>query len=228
MKTDEICAELDKDLETAISSMAYYARLLVESEQSTLHLAKRLNGEMPPRFEDHHRSFVANLESRLSDLGEAFVRNLDAKIRIRYYDAEVERAVTRGIICPSWPEWHPDLTPKVQLTAGGCAIVTGIGTGLSLAKSLGILPLKFPMLLGSPVATVFSCLALTCAASAVAMRADALPFVLEYERNQAQNHVDANLAALRMELAQAARYAAECFLAELDKLKASPESSSPP
>jgi hypothetical protein len=227
MKSNEMCAELEKDLETAISSMALYARRLVESEQSALHLAERLNGEMPPRFEDLQRSFVANLESRLGDLGEAFVRDLDAKIRIKYYDAEIERAVTRGIICSSWPEWQPDLTPKIQTTAGGCAVVTGIGTGLSLAKALGFLPFKFPMLLGSPTATVLSCLALTCAASAVAMRPDALPFVLDHERNQAQNHVDAHLATLQKELTQAARRAAQCSLAELEKMKTSPDSPIP-
>lgn len=223
MKTDEMCVELDNDLETAISNTAAYARRLVESEQSTLHLAERLNSEMPPRFEDLHRCFVANLESRLGDIGEAFVRNLDAKFRIKYYDAEVEKAVTRGIIYSSWPKWHPDLTRKIQITTGGCAVVTAIGAGLAIGKTLGILPFRLPMLLGSPAATVLSCLALTFVASAVAARPETLPFVLDHERNQAQSRVDAHLATLRKELAQAARHAAECLLAELEKLKTSSE-----
>jgi hypothetical protein len=227
MKTEEMCAELDMDLETAISDTTAYARQLVESEKSASHLAERLNGELPPRFEDLRRSFVANLESRLGDLGEEFVRGLDAKIRIIYYDTEIERAVTKGISCSSWSDWHPDLAPKIQTAAGGCAVLAGMGTGLSLAKAFGILPIKLPIIFGSPAAAVLCCLALTCAASAVAMRPDALPCVLDHERKQAQNHLDAHLATLRQELAQAARRAAEASLAELEKLKTSHDSSSP-
>lgn len=227
MKIDEINSELERDLEAAISRIAAYARQVVESEKSASHLAERLNGELPPRFEDLRQSFVANLESRLGDLGEEFVRDLDASIRVNYYEAEIERSVTKGISCSSWPTWHPDLAPKIQTAATGCAILGGVGTCLSLAKALGVLPFKLPILLGSPAATVLLFLAITCAALTVAMRPDGFSVILDHERNKAQRHVDAYLASLKPELTQASRRAAERALVELEKLKTSPDQQSP-
>ena len=226
MILDEIYAEIDKDLDSAILKISVYAKQIAESEKSASHLEERLNGELPPRFEDMQRSFVASLESRLGDLGELFVRDLNATIRIRYYEAEIERASTKGIRCSSWPQWHPVLAPKIQSAAAGCAVLTGVGTGLSLAKALGILPIKVPLFLESPTATVLLSLALTCAASAIAMRPDGLQIVLDHELKRAQNHVDAHLATIRQELVQAARRATAGALAELEKLKKSPDETS--
>lgn len=226
MMLDDLYAEIDKDLDAAISKIAAYAKQVAESEKSASHLGERLNGELPPRFADLERSFVANLESKLGDVGEAFVQNLDVAIRIRYYEAEIERTSTKDISCSSWTRWHPELTPKVQTAAAGCAVLAGAGTGLSLAKALGVLPIKLPLFLGSPVATVLLFLALTCAASAIAMRPDGLQIILDHERRQAQNHLDAFLATIRQELAQAARRAASSALTELEKLKISPTETS--
>lgn len=225
MKIDEIYAELDRDLGTALSSTASYAERLIESEQAASHLAERVNAELPPRFEDLQRSFVANLESRLGELGENFIHGLDAKIRIKYYDAEIERKVTEDIRCSRWTDWHPTLAPIIQTVATGCAALGGIGTGLALAKTIGILPIKIPILFGSPTAAVLSCVALTCAASAVARRPEVLPPVMDYERERAQYHVGAHIATLRSELAQTARRATEEAITELEKLKMSHNSS---
>jgi hypothetical protein len=222
MKIDDLHAELDRDLDMGLSGLANYAKQIVESEDSVSHLAERFNGELPPRIEDLERSFVSNLQSRLGDLGEDFIRDLDARTRIKYYDAEIERSVTEELIFSRWTEWHPDFTHKVQTAAAGCAVAAGLGAGLSLAKAVGILPIKIPLLLGSAPATILLFISITCAASAVAIRSDGLPIVLEHERNRALNHVDGYLEALKRELTQASRTAAERALVELDKLRTTP------
>jgi hypothetical protein len=219
MNIDDLCAELDRDLDLGLSGLATYAKQIVESEDSVSHLAERFNGELPPRIEDLERSFVSNLQSRLGDLGEDFVRELDAKTRIKYYDAEIERSVTKGLIFSCWTEWHQDITQKVQTAAAGCAVAAGVGVGLSLAKAVGILTIRIPLLLGSAPATMLFFVAIACAASAVAIRPDGLPIVLEHERNRALNHVDGYLKALKRELTQVARRVAENALIELDKLR---------
>jgi hypothetical protein len=219
MKIDDLYTQLDQDLAPGLTKLSAYASQIIESQQSVSILSARLNQELPLRFHDLQRAFVVNLQSRLGDFREEYVHDLDAKTRIRCFEAKIESSVTEGLAFSSWPEWRPEITPRVQAAAAGCAAAAGVGAGLSLAKAMGFLSIKIPLLLGSPLATMLLFVAIASTASAVAVRPDGLPIVLEHERNKAQKHVDAYLEALKEELTQASRRVAEKALAELDKLR---------
>lgn len=228
MKAENIDSEFQKDLDKDLLRVSSFARRVIESESSASLLANRLNLELPLRFEDLRRSVVANIESRIRDLGEELVNDLDAKTRQHYYKSNIEREITKNISCSFWPTWHPLVAPKVRTAATGCAIFGGVGTGLALSKAAGILPIKIPLLFGSPVATVVVCLAFTLTASAIAMRADKLAPVLSLERTMAQKHLDDYLEILRGEYVQAAQRAVNETMDELKEMTDSNLASSIP
>lgn len=218
MNADTLHAELDRDLIASISRVSAYASEIIWSSKDISHLAERLNREMPPRLEDLQRSFVADLEAKLTSVCEQTVRDMDARVRIKYYDAQIEREIMMGIRFLVWPEWHPRLVPKIQRAVTGCAVVSGLGAGLSLVNATGNMPFKLPSLFNSPVAAASVFLLFTSAACAVVLKPDAFPKIVDNEKKCAHNHVLLHLDNLRKELIQAAKNAAESTHVQLSAL----------